>query len=138
MGSRNADPMACHLASRIAGGLAELGITVISGGALGIDTAAHQGALAAGGATLAVIGSGFDYLYPRDNEKLFEAVAKSGALMTEFPHEQPPAKWTFPKVMLGAGEYRVTFDASSLPSGVYLARLEAGPRTETRKMLLLK
>jgi DNA processing protein len=97
VGARNADAMACRFTSQMAGRLAAEGITVVSGGALGIDTAAHRGALEACGSTVSVIGSGFDYLYPKDNHELFDAIAKTGALITEYPHEQPPTKWTFPK-----------------------------------------
>ena len=98
VGSRNADSEACRYTSRIARELVRNGIGVVSGGALGIDTAAHRGALEAGGATLAVIGSGFDYLYPEANRPLFaEVTERGGGLMTELRHDQPPGKWTFPR-----------------------------------------
>ncbi len=97
VGSRNADAGARRFAFRMAGELCGRGIGVVSGGALGIDTEAHKGALDAGGQTLAVIGSGFDFLYPEANRALFAEIAGTGGLMTEFRHDQPPTKWTFPK-----------------------------------------
>lgn len=97
VGSRNADPGACRFTARIAGDLAQRGFSIISGGALGVDTAAHRGALDAGGVTLSVIGSGFGFLYPEANEPLFSEIVKTGGLMTELHPDQPPTKWTFPK-----------------------------------------
>jgi DNA processing protein len=97
VGSRNADPAACQFTRHISGDLARHGVVVISGGALGIDTAAHRGALQAGGRTISVIGSGFDFLYPEANRELFAEIRATGCLVTEFRHDQPPAKWTFPR-----------------------------------------
>ncbi len=97
VGSRNADASVMRFVSRLAGELTEHGLAIVSGGALGIDTAAHQGALDAGGVTVAVIGSGFDYMYPETNSALFAEIARRGALVTEFASQQPPTKWTFPR-----------------------------------------
>jgi DNA processing protein len=97
VGSRKADTAACRFTRKLAAELSSQGVGIISGGALGIDTVAHLGALDAKGKTLAVIGSGYNYLYPSDNRRLFETISKTGALMTEFADEQPPARWTFPK-----------------------------------------
>jgi DNA processing protein len=97
VGSRKADQAAKRFVFRLAGELSAHGLAVLSGGAEGVDTAAHEGALDAGGLTVAVIGSGFDYMYPQSNKDLFDRVAKQGALLSEFAPEQPPAKWTFPR-----------------------------------------
>lgn len=97
VGSRKADTVSCRFAAKLAGDLARQGICVVSGGAFGVDTAAHRGALDAGGATVAVIGSGFNFLYPEENRALFDEIAASGALLTELAPEQPPTRWTFPK-----------------------------------------
>ncbi len=97
VGSRNADAGAIRFTFALAETLARQGVGVISGGALGIDTAAHRGALASGGHTVAVLGSGFDYMYPPENESLFEQIGALGALVTEFDPPQPPTRWTFPK-----------------------------------------
>jgi DNA processing protein len=97
VGSREADAQMRRLAAGLASGLVSHGLVVLSGGARGIDTAAHEGALDGGGATVAVIGSGFDHMYPQGNRRLFERVESSGALLTEFEPSTPPARWTFPR-----------------------------------------
>jgi len=76
--------------------LGKAGLCVLSGLALGVDTAAHEGALRGGGRTVAVIGSGFDHIYPPENKALAERIAGQGALLTEFPFARKPDKTTFP------------------------------------------
>lgn len=95
VGTRFADDEALTFARNLAGGLAASGWTVISGGALGIDSAAHQGALEAGGTTLAVLATGFDPPYPPRNEALFQTIAERGALISEQPDGSPPVRWSF-------------------------------------------
>ncbi len=97
VGTRNADAPARRFTARLAQEIVGQGFGIISGGALGIDTAAHQGALEVDGTTVAVIGSGFDYLYPEANRALFAQMMDKGALVTEFAPQQPPTKWTFPR-----------------------------------------
>jgi DNA processing protein len=97
VGSRNADSAAQRFAFRLAFDLTKQGITVVSGGALGVDTSAHNGALDATGPTVSIIGSGFNHMYPRENKTLFKKISRQGALVTEFAPEQPPTTWTFPK-----------------------------------------
>jgi len=97
VGTRTATRYGKETAERLARELSSLGITILSGLAIGIDAAAHQGALEAGGRTLAVLGSGIDQIYPRQNVKLAEKIVNQGALISEFSLGQKPDTWTFPQ-----------------------------------------
>jgi DNA processing protein len=97
VGTRKPTHYATECAKKLSYQLAYAGLTVFSGLALGIDTAAHQGALAARGRTVAVIGSGLNRLYPARNKELAERIAAgNGAVVSEFPMDTPPDKQTFP------------------------------------------
>lgn len=96
VGSRRATIYGKAIAESIARELAGRGLTIVSGGARGIDTAAHKGALAAGGRTIAFLGCGIDVSYPAENRKLFEAIADIGAVVSEFPFGSTPEPWRFP------------------------------------------
>ena len=97
VGTRKPSHYATECAKKLSYQLAYAGLTVFSGLALGIDTAAHQGALAARGRTVAVIGSGLNQLYPARNKELAERIAAgNGAVVSEFPMDTPPDKQTFP------------------------------------------
>jgi DNA processing protein len=97
VGSRNASPGGAATARDFARHLAGCGLTITSGLALGIDTAAHAGALAGGGQTVAVLGTGPDQVYPRDNAALAEAIVACGALCTEFLPGMGPMRGNFPR-----------------------------------------
>ncbi len=84
------------MAKKFSYALSSLGITVVSGLARGIDHAAHQGALA-GGKTIAVLGSGLNHVYPKENEKLSRLISRRGALVSEFPLDEGPRKEYFPQ-----------------------------------------
>jgi DNA processing protein len=96
VGSRRTTHYGQECARRLAYQLAYCGVTVVSGGARGIDTAAHQGALAAKGRTVAVLGTGINLVFPPENAELFERIAAHGALVTQFPFNRPADKQTFP------------------------------------------
>lgn len=96
VGTRHATPYGLAQAQRLAGGLARAGFTIVSGLARGIDAAAHQGALAVGGRTLAVLGSGVCRIYPPEHAKLAAQVVEHGALLSEAPPDAPPVPGIFP------------------------------------------
>lgn len=97
VGTRSATSYGRRAARDLAGDLARAGWTVVSGLARGIDAAAHRAALDAGGSTSAVLGAGLDHPYPASNRRLHDRLGSAGLLVTEFPPEQPPQRWTFPK-----------------------------------------
>lgn len=96
VGSRKPTPYGLAVAERLGAGLAGAGVVVVSGMARGVDTAAHRGALGAGGRTVAVLGCGVDVVYPRENKKLMEEICGRGAVISEFPPGSPPEAWHFP------------------------------------------
>ena len=96
VGARQSTFYGGEYAKRFSYRLASHGLTIVSGLARGIDTAAHHGALAARGRTIAVIGSGLGYLYPPENKILADRITQNGAVMSEFPFESPPNPQTFP------------------------------------------
>lgn len=97
VGSRRASSQGVRFAERLAGELAQCGVTVVSGLAEGIDAAAHRGALRGGGRTLAVFGAGLDVVYPPRHGALAAAVLERGALLSELPLGSPPLAHHFPR-----------------------------------------
>ncbi len=96
VGSRNASVYGLNIAQKFSGQLAELGITVVSGLARGVDAAAHRGALRTGGQTLAVVGCGLSHIYPPENKELYFEIEHKGAIVSEFPMAMPPISFNFP------------------------------------------
>jgi DNA processing protein len=96
VGARAATPYGVAVAERLAADLAARGVTVVSGLARGIDSAAHRGALRAGGRTIAVLGSGVDVIYPPENRRLAGEIEASGALVSQFEPGTPPLAGYFP------------------------------------------
>jgi len=96
VGSRMTTHYGIETARKLAYQLAYTGVTVVSGGARGIDTAAHQGALSGKGRTIAVLGTGINLVWPPENAELFERIASNGAVITQFPFNRPADKQSFP------------------------------------------
>lgn len=97
VGTRRATPYGIRMAERLGRDLAAAGLTVMSGLATGIDSAAHRGALEAGGRTIAVLGNGVDVVYPRQNADLMDAIIRQGCVISQFPMGFKPAKGHFPR-----------------------------------------
>ena len=117
VGSRRATAAGVHLTREIARELAAHDICIVSGLARGIDTAAHRGALEAGGRTLAVLGCGVDQVYPPENRKLFEQILEENGILSEFPPGTRPLAGHFP------GRNRII---SGLSRGVLIVEAAAG------------
>ena len=96
VGSRMTTNYGIETARKLGYQLAYVGVTVVSGGARGIDTAAHQGALSGKGRTIAVLGTGINLVFPVENAELFERIAANGAVITQFPFNRPADKQSFP------------------------------------------
>ncbi len=97
VGTRKASPYGKTVAKRIARDLAKNGVTIVSGGAQGIDAAAHEGALDAGGRTIAVLGNGVDVAYPATHRPLYNRIVGSGAVVSEYANGIAPDYWRFPQ-----------------------------------------
>jgi len=96
VGSRNASEYGIKVTQEISRNLASLGITIVSGMARGIDSAAHIAAIQGGGRTVAVLGSGVDVIYPPENRRLFERITENGAVVSEYPLGTRPNSYNFP------------------------------------------
>jgi len=98
VGTRRPTPYGREIASTFSRDLAEMGFTIISGGAMGIDAAAHHGALRAGGRTIIVLGCGIDVAYPALNQPIFNEIVENGqgAVVSEYPMGATPESWRFP------------------------------------------
>lgn len=126
VGTRKASALGLKRARAAGTRLANAGITVLSGLAAGIDAAAHDAALAAGGRTVAVMGTGIDQIYPKENVDLARRIVESGGgLMTQFFPGQPPTQWTFPMrnvVMSGLSVATLVIEASETSGAKSQAR----------------
>jgi DNA processing protein len=128
VGSRRASPYGVNAAREIARQLAGTGLTVVSGLARGIDAAAHEATLAAGGRTIAVLGTGIDVVYPRSHRRLTDAIAGQGLIVCEFPPGTPPMAQNFPirnRVISGLSLGVVIVEATSRSGSLITARMAA-------------
>jgi DNA processing protein len=119
VGSRHPSSYGLEVAEELGYLLAGAGLVVVSGMALGIDAAAHRGALAAGGSTVAVLGGGPDIVYPRSERRLYEGIVASGAVVSEMPPGTAPGPGCFPRrnrIMAALGAMTVVVEAAQ-PSG---------------------
>jgi DNA processing protein len=125
VGARKPTPYGRAVAEKLACDLASRGLVVVSGLARGIDSVAHWGALQ-GGKTVAVMGSGLDQIYPRENRKLFEKILETGAVITEFPLKSSPLGYHFPmrnRIISGLSLAVVVIEATKRSGSLITARL---------------
>jgi DNA processing protein len=133
VGSRNPTPAGRDTAFEFAESLAACGLGITSGLAEGIDSAAHRGALAAQGNTLAVLGSGIDSIYPPSNQALSEEIRWHGALISEFPLGTPPRRENFPqrnRIIAGLSLGTLVVEAARRSGSLITARLAADQNRE--------
>lgn len=126
VGSRNATPQGIENARQFSAALADAGVTVVSGLALGIDAAAHEGALDRSGSTVAVIGTGPDRVYPARNRVLARAIAERGTLISEYPPGTPARKENFPRrnrLLSGLSRGVLVVEATTSSGSLITARL---------------
>lgn len=128
VGTRKATPAGLNRARRLARELCDAGVTILSGLAAGIDTAAHTAALEAGGRTTAVMGTGLDRVYPAENRDLARRIQGAGALFSQFFPNQRGAQWTFPL-------RNVTMSGLSVATVVIEASDTSGARMQARYAL---
>jgi DNA processing protein len=126
VGSRMASTYGKYTTEKISRELALKGITIVSGMARGIDSAAHRGAITAHGRTIAILGSGLDVIYPPENKKLFADITENGAVISEFPLGTPPRSSNFParnRIISGMSYGVVIVEAGEKSGSLITARL---------------
>jgi DNA processing protein len=125
VGTRKPSPYGRAVAEKLAEDLASRGVVIMSGLALGIDSIAHWGALKSG-RTVAVLGSGLDNIYPRQNRKLFQKIAENGAVVSEFPLDAPPFAAHFPRrnrIISGLAQAVIVVEAAAKSGSLITARM---------------
>ena len=133
VGSRNATEYGLSTTQKLCADLSAFGISIISGMAVGIDTAAHQGALAGRGKTIAVLGSGLNNIYPSENVNLFKQISESGAVISEFALDTEPEAHNFPirnRIISGMSLGTVVVEATKKSGSLITARFAAEQNRE--------
>jgi DNA processing protein len=133
VGSRNATDYGISTTRRLCTDLAVQKVTVVSGMARGVDTAAHAGAIAGKGITVAVLGTGLNRIYPRENQRLFHRIAENGAVITEYPLDSGPDAHHFParnRIISGMSHGTVVVEATGRSGSLITARLAAEQNRE--------
>ena len=132
VGSRRASQFGLNWARKVGTALARNGASVCSGLAIGIDGAAHRGALDEcernphAGKPVAILGHGWNFLHPPENKKLYQELVDKGTVLTEFPPHQSPAKWTFParnRLIAALSDHLVVVEAGPKSGSLITARL---------------
>lgn len=126
VGARRSTHYGRDTARRLAQQLAGVGVTVVSGGARGIDSAAHNGALHGGGRTICVLGNGINRIYPPENRALFDRIAENGAVMTQFPFNRPADRQSFPirnRIVAGMTMGTVVVEANAKSGALITANM---------------
>ena len=126
VGSRNATAYGLNTAEHLSSCLTSAGFQVVSGMARGIDTAAHRGALKANGKTIAILGSGLNRIYPKENSSLFSIIKKTGTIMSEFKINTRPFPYNFPirnRVIAGLSTGTLVVEAEQRSGSLITARL---------------
>ena len=131
VGSRRATRSGLETAAVLGRALAARGVRVVSGLAAGVDAAAHEGAIEAGGRTVGVLGCGIDVVYPRENRELFRRVGEEGALVSEYYLGEAPLAWRFParnRIIAGLSDAVVVVEAPEKSGALITARhaIDAG------------
>ncbi|MBE7060704.1 MAG: DNA-protecting protein DprA [Ruminococcaceae bacterium] len=126
VGSRRASEYGLKIAYELAFELAKRGIVIVSGMATGIDSAAHDGAVDAGGKTIAVLGCGVNLVYPKENSTRMVNIMKNGEVMSEFPFDTPPYRWNFPqrnRMISGLAHGVIVVEAEEISGTAITAKL---------------
>ena len=129
VGTRRASEYGLELAAALGRGLGAAGVTVVSGLALGIDSATHRGTLAAaGGRTTAVLACGADIAYPRRHARLYSQIAEHGLIVSEMPPGTPPFRWSFParnRIMAALADVTIVVEAAEKSGSLITAAFAA-------------
>lgn len=128
VGTRHATAYGKMTSHVISGSLAKVGVIIVSGGAVGIDSLAHNAALEAGGVTVCVLGCGINFPYLTGNRKMRDHIAVKGAVISEYPPDYPPGRFTFPernRIIAGLSDGVLVVEAGEKSGSLITARLAA-------------